>query len=570
MTWLCSCSADLVEFRPYLEPHFGTMCTTLSNTLTLLFELLGSDTTLGNTVSWRFPEDEITLGLNCLNGADLHDGCQLYYDAFTHQPKPRLEDVAGADHTADDVTFTRALDIAFCALDLSAPESKFPFTTSTMTKGSHELTTVGYLEGGKPDPPPSLPVPQPTTSDYFSPMAAVPPTASVPDTSEQIPERPMAAPSLCESNEVSEDEEFYGPSLRRASSGGHQVQARPVVEATQPTPSSEFPIEKQLFRILNDFMSPPESIPAKPETPSRPSGQTSPYGMDAAAAAAAAEPVSTSPAPGSAGAKTFPTLPWNYFYTPAPVDSALRHSSTIGPPPGWRADGLESSRPASSSSAAQPRVGAAAPNPLAYQAHNRYDSQGRMTPLEIQAEALRSLNLGSDVNGGVSHALPSYDTRGLWSGAAGANAATHGGMAHPRQNPWAPSANPWGTSQGQYPAADRAPNSSFSTLNFSSNTSSLPPVNSPWGLGPTARRLASQGGPASTHSPSPPNAARGYPGASFPSSSDMRYINQADAGAYYTAMMNERDAGSLAPSVPWGHGRMPSSGANRPPGRGDT
>jgi hypothetical protein len=462
-----------------------------------------------------------------------------------------------------------------CAIDLAAPESMFPFTTSTTTKGPHKLTTFGYLEGGKPEPALSLPAFQPPTSNYPGAMAAVPPT--VPDTFKQIPENPVVSPSPCESNGLSEDEEFYGPSLRRASSVGHHLQARPTVGATLPTPTSEFPIEKQLFRILNDFMSPPESVPAKPETPSRPSARMSPYGMGPAAAAAA-EPISTSPAPGSAGAKTFPTLPWNYFYTPAPVDSALRHhSSTIGAPPGWRADALGSSRPVSSGSTAQPRVGATAGNPLAYQTHNRYDSQVQPTLLENQAEALRSLNLGSDFDSHVSQPLPSYDTRGLWSGAAGQTLATNGGMGFnpPRQDPWAPSANPWGTSQGQYPTADRPPNSPFSTLNFSSNTSSLPPVNSPWGLGAAARRLPSQGGggpplTAAAHSPSPPHPLRAYPGASFPSSSDMRYVNQADAGAYYTAMMNERDAGALTPSVPWGHTRMPSSGDNGPLGRGDT
>ena len=130
MTWLCSYGSDLVEFRPHLEPQFGIMCTTLANTLALLFELMAIDPQLGTTVPWRFLEDDMALGIRCLNGPELHDGCQLSYDAFTRQPKPRRDEVSGANYTDDDVSFTRALDVLLCALDLSAPESKFPLTLS--------------------------------------------------------------------------------------------------------------------------------------------------------------------------------------------------------------------------------------------------------------------------------------------------------------------------------------------------------------------------------------------------------------------------------------------------------
>lgn len=329
--WLCFYGSQLVEFRAHLEPQFGTMCATLANTSSLLFDLIGSEPQLGSPVSWRFPEDEVTIGINCLNGPGLHDGCQLYYDAFTHKPKPRREDIPPTDHTADDITFTRAFDVLLCALQLAAPESRFPLTTSTARKGARELTTFVYLEGGKPVPASTLPAVQ-----YGTPKTA----ATAPH---QTPPAPVVAPSPCESNELSEDREFYGPDLRKAGHRSHHGKPQPVAAPAQVPPATEYPIEKQLFQILNDFMAPPESAPvAKPETPNRNQARPSTYGMDSAAVAdafATAE-ATPSPAPGSAGMKPIPTLPWNYFYNPAPhVDSAFWNPSAKGAGPGWGFNG---------------------------------------------------------------------------------------------------------------------------------------------------------------------------------------------------------------------------------------
>ncbi|GAB1320179.1 Nonsense-mediated mRNA decay factor [Madurella fahalii] len=499
MAWLCAYGSELVDFRTHLEPQFGAMCLTLSNTLTLLLEFLGAGK-FGSTVSWRFPEDEMTLGIKCLNGPDLHDGCQLYYDAFTRQPKPRREDVPVAEHTADDVTFTRSLDVVLCAVDLSAPESKFPFTTSTVTKGPREHTAIVYLEGGKPDPTQRLQAAQP--------VAATP--SAIPAGLEQQHRKMPAPPSLCESNELSEDREFYGPSLGQARSRARRVQAAPAA------PVSEFPMETHLFRVLNDFLVPPESAPTrKPETPTRPLAHpaATATGEDPGAA------TSTSPGPGSAGMKAIPTLPWNYFYTPAPVDSALQRSSMSGAAPGWSADGPGSSRPASSGSRAQLRAGPSAGNLLSSQAHSRHGSPGRTMPLEDQTEALRSLALRGQLNDSTN--LHAYGTRGVWPGIDEGSA--NSGMASNtlRYNPWGPSAaDPWQTGQSQQSSAfGRVPNSSFSTLQFSENGSSLPPVNSPLGMPPRGlQRFASQGVPSSmaaaaAHSPSSPNHLRAVYGA---------------------------------------------------------
>jgi hypothetical protein len=539
MTWLCSYGPQLVQFRPHLEPQFGTMSTTLSNTLTLLFELLGGEQQLGDSVPWRFPEDELTLGIECLNGPDLHDGCQLYYDAFTRKPKPRREEVSRANHTDDDITFTRALDVLLCALDLSAPESTFPFATSTVTKGSREFTTFVYLEGGKPEPTQVLPAVQ------------HPVPAAAPPTVEQVPQIPVVAPSPCESNELSEDQEFYGPDLRHAAAGNgsHNGKAPAAVGPMQVAPVSEFPIDRQLYNILNDFINPPESTPvAKPQTPRRPAAQANPYGMDSAAVAEAfGAGASISPAPGSAGAKTFPGLPWDYFYTPEPMDSALRNPATSGTRGGWGANGAGFPRPTSGGNAAHLGTGTTTGNPLAHHTHQRYDSFGRTKLVENPADALRSLDLGSD---GVRQPQQGYGASGLWPNTAAAGmTSTHS----PQQSIWAPSASPWQTAYGQNPAATTAtggvPNSPFSTLNFSAAASSLPQVNSPWGLSTTAQRFSATQSPSS---PSFPGAM--YPGVSAPSPSTSKYVSD-----YATAVADQQASPGFAGA--WPDARQPRTGS---------
>ncbi|KAH6850092.1 hypothetical protein B0I37DRAFT_104819 [Chaetomium sp. MPI-CAGE-AT-0009] len=535
MAWLCSYGSQLVEFRAHLEPQFGTMCTTLSNTLTLLFELLGGDQQLGNTVSWRFPEDDITLGIDCLNGPSLNDGCQLYYDAFSRKPKPRREDVAGTSDIEDDVTFTRALDVLLCALELSTPESKFPLTTSAITKGSRELTTFVYLEGGKPEPTPTLP-----PARYLTPTA-------VPVTLEQAPKMPAAVLSPCESNELSEDQEFYGPNLRNAVGDGPRKGKAPAPAVPTPVvPVSEFPIDRQMYNILNEFINPPESAPmSKPKTPNHPPTRTSPYGMDSAAVAEAfGAGTPSSPAPGSAGAKKFPTLPWEYFYKP-PTNPALR-SDANAMAASWGANGGGFSRPTSSGNTAQFGTGTATGNPLA-----------------LQAEMLHSPESAPGYAGQPQQA---HGTRGLRPNAAQEDLTSSalGTVPHlPNQSTWAPPSSPWQNANGQLPPSTTtgaALNSPFSTFNFSANASSLPQVYSPWGVPAAVNRFPTAQSPSSPRQPS-----ASYTGGAIPSPSGGRYATD-----YTSAMagghISQGAFGSACPDV-----RQPRNGsaAQQPLGQVD-
>ncbi|KAL1838011.1 hypothetical protein VTJ49DRAFT_3134 [Mycothermus thermophilus] len=496
MAWLCSYATTLMTFRPHLEPQFGTMAATLSATLSLLFELLGSEPPLGTPVSWRFPEDEMTLSIECLNGPNMSDGCQLSYDAFTRKPKPRREDVPTAkDVTEDDVNFTRALDVILCALDIADPKSAFPFTMTTVTKGSRELTRFVYLENGKlapaqPEPAqPELVQPAPT---QLAPADQPPAPVPAPAAAERVVKPPVPAPSPCESNELSEDNEFYGPNLRRGSRTGIRNGSRPVqppavavqppvattaAAPTQAVPVAEFPIDKQLFNILNDFINPPEATFApEPKTPIRPPSHASPYGMDSTGVAQAfGVSTSMSPAPGSEGQKAFPGLPWNYFYNPEPVGSALRNPSSGAPRPGWEGTGDAGFRPSSSGNAA---VKASMLGLQTSQPHRRTGSLGLTRPLDDQIQALRNLDLGSNGPGPSQHIQQnpaggwSTTTANVWVSPEQQQTP----LASQQKNIWGPPDTPWKTTTGQ------VPHSPFSTFTFSANSSSLPAVNSPWGV----------------------------------------------------------------------------------------
>ncbi|KAK4169272.1 protein SMG7 [Cladorrhinum sp. PSN259] len=476
MAWLCSYNSELVKYQPYLEPTFGSMCTLLSTTLSLLFELLGSSSNLGTAVGWRFPEDELTLGIQCLNGTHLHNGCQLYYDAFKKKPKPRREELPDAAQSQDDVTFTRALDVALCAIDLAAPDSEFPFDTSKNIKGSQEHTTIVYLPGGKPGPTPkgqavqhSVPA-NPATGEtrqsevhvtVATPaLAKAPAPASAPA---PAPARIATPPSPVESNELSEDQEFYGPRLRKSSHVAKKAPSNTQLNmatsrVTQAAPVSEFPIESHIYQILNDILvdDSETGLGKKPETPTRPAPQDgTSYGMGSTTVQNVFGSSSTSPGPGSATGRAFPTLPWNYFYTPAPVGNS---DDTVGSVV-W--DNSSLTRPADSGNTAQ---------------NLQYQPAG---------------------SGSRDH--------GVWPEAGMTLSAQGRTSSNPLQGNdiWGPSANTWQAGQARAPQSSAAagfpPKSPFSSLSFSPN-SSIPPVNSPWGLPSKAQGFTSHQR-VSSHSP---------------------------------------------------------------------
>jgi protein SMG7 len=192
---------------------------------------------------------------------------------------------------------------------------------------------------------------------------------------------------------------------------------------------------------------------------------------------------STSPTPGSASSKTFPTLPWGYFYTSASTDPALRNPATIrSTGSGWgsrptssgsprAAQGVDNttdpSRSLSGDQKKQNRLsgGPSTTSPLAYQGPQDWAMQTSLASMSRD-----------------NHIPQARDARQGWPGVSG-DAASHSkrpsNMSLPSPSaPWQqipPQISPVGmyhSANSPYPSA----------LEFSAEDSSLPPVNSPWGV----------------------------------------------------------------------------------------
>ncbi|RKU43543.1 hypothetical protein DL546_000859 [Coniochaeta pulveracea] len=147
MTWLCMYRSQIVDYHAHLVPYLPNMYRTLSRVLTgfiKLIELLQVQNA-ATTVNFLFTEDTMTLGLKPLNGPDLPPNCQLRVVSMTGEPKPRFDEDSNVVVKADDITYTRVLDITYRAFVLSS-DAKFPLALS------HDGSAVVYLEDEKPAP----------------------------------------------------------------------------------------------------------------------------------------------------------------------------------------------------------------------------------------------------------------------------------------------------------------------------------------------------------------------------------------------------------------------------------
>lgn len=144
MTWLCMYRSQVVDYHAHLVPYLPSMYKTLSRVLTgfiKLIEILQAQKA-ASTVNFLFTEDTMTLGMKPLNGPELPPNCQLRVASMTGEPKPRFDEDSNVVIKADDITYTRVLDITYRAFVLSS-DAKFPLALS------HDGTAVLYLEEGK-------------------------------------------------------------------------------------------------------------------------------------------------------------------------------------------------------------------------------------------------------------------------------------------------------------------------------------------------------------------------------------------------------------------------------------
>ncbi|KAK3357654.1 hypothetical protein B0T25DRAFT_566915 [Lasiosphaeria hispida] len=476
MTWLLFYSSDLVAFQPHLEPQFGAMGRSIAKTLTLLLELLSDSADFGTTVTWLFPEDEETSGIKCLNGPDLYSGCQLRFDALKQELKSRPEDLNAKDLTADNAAYTRAFDVALCAIRL-AQNSPFPLT---MPNGSK---TFVYMENGKPsqEHPGIITTKQPVSVDpdlATSKPTAVTVEAPIAPCVPVVPNIPVSAETRAasESEDFSDDREFYEPGWEKVRTAVSGPATGGVTQESQLDPPSDFPLDNQLLDMVNPFLAPP--------SPDRvdPSHVDTSYGMGSVTAGDVFGPAaSTSPAPGSATSKVIPTLPWEFFYPAEHTGTGPRNTATIrSAASGW------GSRPGSSGNKGNNVIG----NSIGIRGLEKLDD-----PFSSRSESLtKSSRLGAST---MTHSA-AFPTTQDWTSQAGLDSKARGNQQLQADNirgMWPEAGintshnSTWGTGpwqqQAPLPVANDRPalNPPFpSSMAFSGVGSSLPLVNSPWGL----------------------------------------------------------------------------------------
>ncbi|KAJ4419980.1 hypothetical protein N0V85_000774 [Neurospora sp. IMI 360204] len=603
MTWLCSYSKDIVDFQAYLEPLYGNMCKALARALTVLFELWLSDTNLKSIVPYQFPEDEETIGIKCLNGPDLHDGCQLSYDPTTCKPKPRAEDVKDASFTEDDIAFTRIFDVLFCAIDL-AERSTFPLMVCKLMEDSREVTKFAYAEGGKQQPVAQPEVEQrpasetglPITEDIPSPIVEqLPANVPVVDTVTAPVAAPVTAPvtapieevALDSLDEFAEDRDFYRDP-KEIQPPVSQASASRAPMAPQAASNSEYSIDAQMYQLLSDFLAPPDTTGHSRKPSSHGPDETS-YGIGSATAnelrnafgspspgSGSGQGSASGSASGSATARGFQQLPWNYFYTPGAADNDVPRSSVgCGTPGSWGGHGSPYLHSKSMSNTAMP-------------------SGSSITTSQSTVEQQLANQLASLIPS-TSTKHQAASPRGAWPELGQTSAS------HSRQRSSVGQAgSSWNATVGNPPGLwGDMPNSPFSSMTFSGATSSLPPVNSPWGLPAKShwdaipnRNPSVSAAPKSAglvgrippgfgplHSNSSPSGTYGN-GGQFDAvngfgqsgmatrTAQQNAFNQSNAGAYATSQVEEYNRQALMNAWANDYGRTSAAFAAAPPGFG--
>lgn len=469
MTWLCAYSSDVVKFQAHLEPHVGEMYNALSQALSGLLELIADSEISNMPEPYLLPEDIQTLGLRCLSGGDFPAACRLCVDPIKHTQKPLVEELggeSGLDIKPDDTSFARALGIAACALTL-ARDPAFPTTASTVAKGDSTLVQFDYLADGKSP-----------GNDYTNFAEPITPSTAVGSLlatlgNPHAPPMPAAAESA-----------HYNPSSLNASDEQPAPRGLPAAAFRQdPTPTygqaprqttgdPESVMERQLSDLVNSLLGPSKSSPQ--ETPAPPD-ETS-YGMHTNTAVEVFGPGATavSPGPGSATKKSFPNLPWNYFFTPTPKPSGLADRS---PRDAWNnTPSMDASPFGNLANNMNAHGEEFTSDPFSRQLRNR----GQATAA-VSSEHYTSGNPVSAFHSPAQNLFNSPDAANPWNGDMGLDGLVAGPMLGQSGN--AGRSRPASSRGGNHMPGSMPPmHSPFLSTAFSGNTSSLPPVNSPWGL----------------------------------------------------------------------------------------
>ncbi|KAB5570537.1 hypothetical protein GE09DRAFT_711026 [Coniochaeta sp. 2T2.1] len=543
MTWLCMYRSDIVEFESYLRPYILHMYKSLSVVLSSLFEILARHPGL-KPVPLLFNEDMETRGLKALNGPAIPIQCLLGVDSISCLPKSRGEESGSENIKADEISFTRALDITTCGVTLT-DDPVFPLDISLSPGGSH-MARVTYQAGGKKRSPPSASAGVVAMS-YPSPgMAAV-------DLATALSVRP--SPTVAATNVARGPVPAVTTNLDGLTNGFTDALRLPLVSPLPPqlAEESNYAVDhdSRMNELVNGLVEPSESDPSE----AAPAKNETSYDMHTGTARDVFASAIPSASPGLTPTHNgVPSLPWAW----GPVAQPMAHQRNIS---------SGDSRNAWSSAAA-----------LAEPFSNRNSTSvvpaNGNTPTDNAFAAASNAQYASG-----QRTFTDPTTSSLWqhshqhssgvkstSTPVGLPGQTFYGSAANANNPWSQGSSKFSSIQdilgaqlgalvpGFHPVASTstptaaAVPSSFASTNFSGNTSSLPPVNSPRGL-PNKQAVNAHPKPMGKRTP---------PGLSTTS----RPNSTGNGVSGYTSW---RQDNAIAPKVP--PCRQPTSPSNGPSSR---
>lgn len=493
MSWICTYRLDMVKYGEHLEPYAHDMYRTLGQALTLVIqEFLGQDLA---TSSYLLPEDLEALGLNPLDDISLPSECRLHYVSDKDTRKPRPGDVGCTPTTPQQELLSRIYDILSCGYFL-ATDRIFPFAMITIHEESRDITAITYQEEGSSQQF-EEPIAEPSTTEQ--------PTSGVGDLLGKFNDL-QASPVAGEqrSRHSLTRDSFGKPSKaqdilaspRRGEVDSPTGQTQSASKAAAAEFESEFNIDRDMYNLVNDFLAPPET---RADQASH--GEETSYGMHSSPANDVFGSIQNkSPPPGSATMKAFPTLPWDFFISPAPHGPGQEGGVTRG----LEHDMPQQKFPGSPETFAQYRntrfVDDSFPSSSGLQSPFR-DARRNVDASESVSTRYTKPAVEPNFQGGYTRQTRSDNTNvpqdhsassqrfGNQSSVPGDRSGQH---AWPAANAYTHAMEPPSTMNGASfwqtsgLGADKA---AFTSSNFSQTASSLPPVNSPWGL-PAARQTS--------------------------------------------------------------------------------
>ena len=490
MTWICTYRTDIVKYGEHLEPYAHDMYRTLGQALTTVIkEFLEQDLA---TSSYLLPEDLEALGLNPLDDTSLPSECRLHYTPDQDTRKPRPGDTGCIPTTPQQELLSRIYDILSCGYFL-ATDRVFPFAMITVHEEARDITAITYQEEDSSqqfDESTTKALPDQSNSSVGDLLGKFGDLQASPVTRERKSRQSLTRDSL---GKLAQDQETPAPHRREElRSPTEPMQSTNKVAAAEF--ESDFNIDRDMYNLVNDFLAPPES---RTDQAVRGGDETS-YGMQSSTANEVFGSLQNkSPTPGSATAKAFPTLPWDFFISPAPHGPSQEGGAMRGLEHELRQQKL----PGSPEDFSQYRDTRFVEDPFT-------SPRGLQSPFQdprrkIEGSDLMSTRLTSST---AEHNFPDAYARRPRSDVADIPQNQNGASERFRNRfPVPGDSNSGFSGQHPWPAADAythtlnpptasnsaafwqgpklgAERAAFASSNFSQNASSLPPVNSPWGL----------------------------------------------------------------------------------------